>query len=119
MKVAVACDEGMVFGHFGRCREFALVEVDGTQVRMLDRLSFAGHECGERATALAGRGVTALICGGIGAGALAHLASAGITVYGGISGPIEAVLEQFAAGNLQAVAAACEEHGRHGGCHGE
>lgn len=117
MRVAVASERGTVFGHFGRCREFTLAEVEGTQVRTLEALEFEGQECDERATALAEHGVKALICGGIGAGALAHFSSAGITVYGGITGPIAGVLEQFAAGNLQAIAAACEEHHGHGRCH--
>ncbi len=45
-------------------------------------------------------GVDALICGGIGGGAQAALAEAGIKLYGGVSGDADAAVNALLSGNL-------------------
>ena len=60
-------------------------------------------------------GVDALICGGIGGGAQAALAQAGIMLCGGVSGSADEAAESFAAGRLAYSAEAnCGRHGGHG-----
>ena len=71
----------------------------------------------------------ALICGGIGGGAINALAQAGITVYAGAQGSCDACVEALIAGTLaQNGEATCgchghdhehaHEHGESCGCHG-
>ena len=45
-------------------------------------------------------GVDTLICGGIGGGAQAALAEAGIKLYGGVSGDADAAVNALLSGNL-------------------
>ncbi|MFR3877122.1 MAG: NifB/NifX family molybdenum-iron cluster-binding protein [Collinsella sp.] len=80
-----------------------------------------GH--GALAGLLANGGVDALICGGIGGGAINALAQAGITVYAGAQGNSDACVEALIAGTLaQNGEATCGCHGHdhdHAHEHGE
>ncbi len=113
--VAVTYDNGEVFQHFGRTEMFKLFEiVDGKIVseRIIDNGGF-GH--GSLANYLKGLDVTALICGGIGSGALNMLTSQGIKVYSGATGPVDAVIAEYIDGKM------CETNGctcdHHSGVH--
>lgn len=101
MKIAVTCENGQVFPHFGRTAEFAVFEIAGGKVVSEGRLGAGGAGHGALATVLADAQVETLICGGIGGGAVAALANAGVKVIGGAEGAVRAVAEAFAAGNLQ------------------
>ena len=57
-----------------------------------------GH--GALAGVLEGQGVNVLICGGLGGGAQAALAEAGIKLYGGVSGDADAAVSALLSGNL-------------------
>ena len=58
--------------------------------------------------------VDTLICGGIGGGAQAALAEAGIKLYGGASGNADAAVEALLAGNLEFNPdVQCSHHGEH------
>ncbi|MCD8380156.1 MAG: DNA-binding protein, partial [Lachnospiraceae bacterium] len=57
-----------------------------------------------------------LICGGIGGGAQAALKTAGIQLYGGVTGDADAAVEAFLGGELACVTdIQCGHH--HGECH--
>ena len=77
-----------------------------------------GH--GALAGVLQQLGADVLICGGIGGGAQAALASAGIRLYGGASGPADAAVDALLAGRLDYQPDVhCDHHGEHpdGGHH--
>ena len=100
MKVAVTCENGMVFQHFGHTPEFAIFEVNDGKI-----LSEIVKPCGDSgqgalAGLLADEKVSVLICGGIGGGAINALKEAGILVVGGMSGPVRTVVENWLAGKL-------------------
>ena len=86
MKVAVTYENGTVFQHFGHTEQFKVYEViDGAVVKaQVVDTNGSGH--GALAGFLSANGVDVLICGGIGGGAQVALASAGIKLYGGVSG---------------------------------
>jgi len=120
MIVAATYENGQVFQHFGRTPAFKLYEIeDGAIVRagILDPEG-AGH--GALVGVLMQYGVEALICGGIGPGAVNFLAQAGIEVYAGVSGSADEAAAALAAGTLEQVAEAnCDHHGHEhgeGGC---
>ncbi len=132
MKIAVTYDNGQIFQHFGHTQQFRLYEaVDGTVVSS-KVISSGGSGHGALAGLLAGQGVDALICGGIGPGAQRALAEAGVALYGGVSGSADAAVEALLAGTLTYSAEAncdhhahgheeghtCGHHGSHEGCHG-
>lgn len=126
MKVAIATDSGMVAGHFGRCGEYTLADVADGKVTSKTAIPNPGHEPGFLPRFLAGKQVNAIICGGMGPRAQALFADEGIEVWMGVSGPVDAVLADFAAGRLVRGDSTCdhgpEEHGeghqcRHGHGH--
>ena len=90
MKIAVTYENGQIFQHFGHTEQFKLYEaVDGkiTHAKVVDT-NGSGH--GALAGFLMQHGVDTLVCGGIGGGAQAALAEAGIKLYGGVSGDADA-----------------------------
>ena len=64
----------------------------------VDDTNGSGH--GALAGFLMQHGVDTLICGGIGGGAQAALAEAGIKLYGGVSGDADAAVNALLSGNL-------------------
>jgi predicted Fe-Mo cluster-binding NifX family protein len=128
VKVAVATDNGMVAGHFGRCPEYTLADVDAGQITGSTVIPNPGHEPGFLPRFLAGKQVNAIICGGMGPRAQQLFADENIEVWMGVAGPVAAVIADFAAGRLARGVSTCdhgpEEHGeshqcRHGHGHGE
>ena len=101
MKIAVTYENGQIFQHFGHTEHFKLYEaVDGkiTHAEVVDT-NGSGH--GALAGFLMQNGVDTLICGGIGGGAQAALAEAGIKLYyGGVSGDADAAVSALLSGNL-------------------
>ena len=71
MKIAVTYEDGQVFQHFGHCGEFKIYETEKDTV--ISSRVYSTGESGHGALAgfLKKHGVDTLICGGIGAGALA------------------------------------------------
>ena len=110
MKVAVTYDNGQVFQHFGHTECFKLYEVEnGTVVsEMFLEPNGSGH--GALAGFLQVYGVEVLICGGIGGGAQAALAQAGIELYGGVSGDADAAVHALLAGELHFNPNVCCNH---------
>lgn len=86
MRIAVTYEDGNVFQHFGHTENFKMYDVDNQKIKQTQVVSAGGNGHGALAGFLKEAGVDALICGGIGGGAQAALAAAGITLYGGVSG---------------------------------
>lgn len=100
MKIAVTYENGLVFQHFGHTEQFKIYEVSEGKVQSSEVVGTDGSGHGALAGFLKARGVEALICGGIGGGAQAALAQAGIRLYGGISGGADEAVAAYLAGNL-------------------
>ena len=79
MKIAVTYDNGEVFQHFGRTENFKVYEIEDNKVISSEVISSNGVGHGALAGVLADRNVKALICGGIGGGAINALTEAGQT----------------------------------------
>ena len=78
MRIAVTYDNGNIFQHFGKTENFKVYEVENNQVISSEVISSNGSGHGALAGLLDGQNVDVLICGGIGGGAQAALAEAGI-----------------------------------------
>ncbi len=100
MKIAVCQENGEVFQHFGHTPEFLVCEVADGRVGSSEVLpsGVIGH--GALAGLLREGGIGLLLCGGIGGGALAALAEAGVKVIGGVSGNAREAVEAYLAGTL-------------------
>lgn len=100
MKIAVTYENGMIFQHFGHTEQFKVYEVENGQVVSAAVVGTNGSGHGALATLLGGMNVQVLICGGIGGGARAALAQAGIELYPGASGDADAAVQALLTGSL-------------------
>ena len=115
MKLAVTYDNGNVFGHFGHTEAFRIYDIDGDKITSVQTVPTNGTGHGALAGFLAERGAEALICGGIGGGALAALSEAGIAVYPGVTGNADEAARAFADGKLTFDPTAHCDHHDHAG----
>ena len=116
MRVAVTYDNGNVFGHFGRTERFKVYDIENGKVVNSQILDTNGEGCGALAGILNIADVDALICGGIGGGAVNAIEEAGIRLYAGASGSTDAAVEALIAGTLEAIGEAnCDHHEHHEG----
>ena len=100
MKIAVTYENGQVFQHFGHTEQFKIYEAAEGKVLHTEVVDTNGSGHGALAGFLMQQGVDTLICGGIGGGAQAALAEAGIKLYGGVSGEADAAVNALLSGNL-------------------
>lgn len=117
MKVAVTYAEGQVFQHFGHTEHFKLYTVEAAKVTASEIVATGGSGHGALAGFLQEKGVSALICGGIGAGARMALAQAGILIYGGVQGDADAAVAAYLRNELNYDPQAKCDHRDH--AHGE
>ncbi|MBQ7701741.1 MAG: NifB/NifX family molybdenum-iron cluster-binding protein [Candidatus Methanomethylophilaceae archaeon] len=116
--IAVTYENGEVFQHFGRTQQFKVYQIEDGKVVSSEVIDNGGFGHGSLAGYLRSKGVTALICGGIGAGARNMLGSEGITVYPGASGDVDKNVDAFIEGRLQYdPATSCHEHDHDCHCH--
>ena len=101
MKIAVTYDNGNIFQHFGHTEYFKLYEIVDYKVKSSEVVSSEGFGHESLAEFLFNNQVVALICGGIGAGAVYALNMANIRVFGGVSGDADAAVNALLDGTLQ------------------
>jgi len=101
MKIAVTYAEGLIFQHFGHSQQFKIYEIQAGNILSTQVIDTNGSGHGALSGLLADQGVNLLICGGIGGGAQAALAEAGIVVMGGVQGEADDAVNAFLAGDLR------------------
>ena len=117
MRIAVTYENGEIFQHFGHTEAFKVYDVENGAVVSSEVVSTNGNGHGALAGVLNNLKAEVLICGGIGAGAQMALHSAGIQLFGGVSGSADEAVETYIAGNLDYNPdVKCDHHGDH---HGE
>jgi predicted DNA-binding protein (UPF0251 family)/predicted Fe-Mo cluster-binding NifX family protein len=113
MKIAVPSRDGLVDEHFGHCKEFLVFRVEGES--LLSEATIPSPEgCGCKsgvAADLAAAGVTHMVAGNMGEGAVRVLGSHGIAVVRGAAGDARAAAQAFAAGRLADSGQGCAGHG--------
>ena len=114
MKIAVTYDNGNVFQHFGRTEQFKVYEVEDNKVVSSEVIGSGGTGHGALAGLLAGQDVDVLICGGIGGGAQAALAEAGVELCAGAEGNTDEAVEAYLRGKLVSTGANCDHHHEEG-----
>lgn len=85
MLIAIPVENGKLCSHFGHCPHFALIETDAEnrKIAKTNEIDAPPHEPGLLPAFLAEKGVTLVICGGIGARAIELFAQKGVNVVPG------------------------------------
>ena len=122
MKIAIPSCENRVDAHFGHCEYFTVFTVNEKQeiVAQENVVSPAGCGCKSNiAGTLSSMGVTIMLAGNMGQGAVNVLQGQGISVIRGCSGDVRAVAEKWLTGSVADSGMSCTAHGEgHGHGHG-
>lgn len=116
MKIAVPSRDGLVDEHFGHCKEFLVFKVEGN--RLVPEPTIPSPEgCGCKsgvAADLARVGVSHLVAGNMGEGAVRVLGAHGISVIRGATGDATVAAQAFLDGTLADSGVGCAGHGEPG-----
>ena len=110
MRIAVTYENGEVFQHFGRTENFKIYEVENNKIVNSQVMGSNGIGHGALAGLLSGNQIDVLICGGLGGGAQAALAEAGIEVCSGAEGDADQAVEAYLKGELISTGVNCDHH---------
>ncbi len=115
MKVAISTDSGRVSGHFGRCPEFTLAEIDDGEIKDKKEIENPGHKPGYIPRFLNDRDIDCLITGGIGRKAISMFDDFGVKVITGLEGKDTGkAIEQFVNGEIESGENPCSPGGGKG-----
>lgn len=118
MKIAVTYGNGLIFQHFGHTPQFKIYDAENGTILSTQVIDTGSSGHGALAGLLQQLRVEVLICGGIGGGAQAALAQAGIRLYGGVTGDADDAVADFLAGQLvYNPCIRCSHHDHHGEGH--
>lgn len=112
MKIAAPSREGLIDPHFGHCKEYLVFTLtDGVLVEEGTIPSPEGCGCkSDIARVLAEKGITHMVAGNMGDGAMNVLASHGIKVARGALGNTREAVKAFAEGRLKDSGLGCAAH---------
>jgi len=117
MKIAVpVTKEGQIDEHFGHCDSYSIFTVNDekeiTGIKKIESLQGCGCKS-DIASVLASDGVTVMLAGGIGGGAINVLYNSGIEVLRGCSGDASEVVKLYLAGKVEDNGIICHQHEAH------
>mgnify|MGYP000867925005 CR=1 FL=1 len=118
MKIAVPSSGRKICEHFGHCENFNLFEAQDGRIVSEESVPNPGHKPGFLPNFLADMGVTVVVAGGMGGGAVTIFEERGVEVVAGASGDARDAVERFLKGELKSTGAVCHEHEmeKHGKC---
>jgi len=120
MKIALPTRENAVDDHFGHCEAYTVFSIDENKNIVSSEILPSPQGCGCKsniAAVLKEKGVSVMLAGNMGNGALNVLKSHGIEVYRGCSGDVRQVAETFLQGKLNDSGESCHHHEVHGEGH--
>ena len=113
MKIALPSRQNMIDGHFGHCEYFTVFTVNESKEIISQEIVDSPTGCGCKsniAGVLANMGVTLMLAGNMGQGAVNVLHTAGIEVLRGCSGDVKTVANAWLQGALTDSGTSCSEH---------
>lgn len=117
MKIAIPTKiDFTVDAHFGHCEFFTVFEIDEEKNVVSFEQIDSGQECGCKsgiASTLQQLGVSLLLAGNIGGGAIQVLANNGIATLRGCEGNIHNVVKDYLQGGLVDSGLTCDHHDHH------
>lgn len=119
MKIAIpVSNDNHIEDHFGQCKFFNIYTIsDEKEVTNVQQLE-SEQGCGCKSNisnVLAAQGVSVMLAGGIGGGAINVLNNAGIEVIRGCSGAPKDIITQYTSGLIQDSGESCQHHENHHG----
>jgi len=117
MKIAVpVTKDNLIDGHFGHCESYNVFTIsDKNEVTEIKNVA-SPQGCGcksDIASVLASDGVSIMLAGGIGGGAINVLNNSGIQVIRGCSGSAVEVVKLYLQGFVEDSGSSCHQHERH------
>ena len=113
MKIALPSRENLIDNHFGHCEYFTVFTI-GENKEIVEHQTLASPVgCGCKsniAQTLSEIGVTIMLAGNMGDGAVRVLKNAGIEVLRGCSGDVKAVALKWLEGSISDSGDTCHEH---------
>lgn len=121
MRIAVSAEtnnelDSLVAQHFGRCPFFALVDLEGTEVKAVEVVAnpfYNGHQPGQVPGFIHSQKADVMLSGGMGGRAIQFFEQYGIQAATGANGTVRTALESYLGGKLSG-AAPCKESVEHG-----
>ena len=120
MKIAVPTRNDIVDEHFGHCEYYTIFTINEDKSIASSEVLPAPQGCGCKSNIteiLQQKGVTMLLAGNMGTGALNVLNRFGISVIRGCSGDINDVVEAYLKGEIVDSQESCSHHDNHGEGH--
>lgn len=115
MKIALPASGNTVDSHFGHCEEFVVFSCNDSREIIAEERVTPPAGCGCKSNivqTLAGMGVSVMLAGNMGEGAVQVLGRAGIKVIRGCQGDVKAVAQAFLAGSVADSGLGCHhDHG--------
>jgi len=117
MKIAVPVHNGSIHDHFGHSENFTVYAISPEKtIESASPVVSTGCGCHSGiAQILAEQGVSVMLAGNIGGGAINHLHEFGIEVVRGCSGRADEVVAEYLKGTIKDNEQTCTAHER--GCH--
>lgn len=113
-KIALPTRDGVIDNHFGHCEFYTILTIN-EENRIVNTETIPSPQgCGCKsniASKFEEDGVTLMLAGNMGAGALQKLSAHGIEVIRGCSGPIMEVANAYLEGKLEDSGVGCQHHG--------
>ena len=113
MKIALPSRGNQVDGHFGHCEYFTVFSVDDNNKILAEERVDPPAGCGCKSnivSILSEMGVSVMLAGNMGNGAVSVLNSHGIKVYRGCSGDIREVAQSWLDGKISDSGMGCNAH---------
>ncbi|RUT78249.1 NifB/NifX family molybdenum-iron cluster-binding protein [Ancylomarina longa] len=118
MKIAVPTRDNRVDGHFGHCEFYSIVTVnENREIESIEKME-SPEGCGCKsniASVFQQMGISLMLAGNIGPGAINKINEVGVEVVRGCSGEVEDVVNSYLKGNLIDSGITCSAHENHGG----
>jgi predicted Fe-Mo cluster-binding NifX family protein len=118
MKIAIPTRGTEVDNHFGHCEMYTVITADDNHNITKTEILPSPQGCGCKSNIAAvfqQAGVTVMLAGGIGEGAINVLGAHGIEVVRGCSGDVITLAERFLKGELVDSGISCSQHQHHHG----
>ncbi len=119
MKIAVpVTSENQIDGHFGHCESYSVFTITENKEIAEKKNVKSPQGCGcksDIASVLAADGVSVMLAGGIGGGAINVLNSSGIEVIRGCAGDATEVVKLYLKGLVEDSGSSCKQHEAHHG----
>lgn len=117
MKIALPSRQNQIDNHFGHCEYYTIFTVDKDNNEIISQETLpspAGCGCKSNiAQILSDIGVSVMLAGNMGQGAVNVLKNSGIEVIRGCSGDVKTVADNWIQGNIADSGDSCHEHDCH------